>query len=66
MARSGHAKNDPVLTNKRTDIGGKLHITACKEWMLLLPLQRCYNNIISCFNLYISCIKKMISPDGRR
>ena len=42
------------------------YITTCKEWMLLLQLQGCYNNIISCLNFYSSCIKKMVNPDGKK
>ena len=41
-------------------------MTTCKEWMLILQLRRCYNNIISGLNLYSSCIKKMINPVGKR
>ena len=67
MARSAHQKIIwSVRTDKRTDIRRKQYITTCKEWMLILQLQRRYNNIISCLNLYSSCIKKMINPDGRR
>ena len=40
--------------------------TTCKEWMLILQLQRRYNNIISCLNLYSFCIKKMINPNDRK
>ena len=61
-----HTRNHLVCTNKCMDIRRKKHITTCKEWMPLLQLKRCYNNIISCLNLYSSCIKKMINPDGIR
>ena len=57
----------PVRTNKHME---EKHIITSfswfKEWMLLLQFQRCWNNIIFCFKLYNSCIKKMINPDGGR
>ena len=61
-----HTRNHLVCTNKRTDVRKKHMITACKEWMLILQMQRRSYNIISCLNLYSSYIKKMINPDGRR
>ena len=61
-----HTRNHLVCTNKRMDIRKKRMIGTCKEWMLILQIQRRYYNIISCFNLYSSYIKKMSNPDGRR
>ena len=61
-----HTRNHLVRTNKHTDIRRKQLITTHKEWMLILQMQRCYNNIISCLNLYSSYIKKIINPIGRR
>ena len=60
-----HTRNHLVSTNKRTDIRKNM-ITTCKEWMLILQMQRCSHSVISCLNLYSSYIKKMINLDGRR
>ena len=61
------AKNYPVRTNQRTPITRKHTSQHVRNWMLLLQLQICYNNIISCLTFYTSCIKKiLVSPDGRK
>ena len=65
MTRSACAHH-LVCTNKRMDIRNKRIIRTCKEWMLILQIQRRYYNIITCFNLYSSYIKKMSTPDDRR